>query len=121
MRITMPLIQLILIYFKIRYSDDVAGNKIDVYLDNIKKGSFITDKFGDWESFEWDDESIDLGKITSGYHTVKLKIAEDGGGTWGVNLDVFKIYSQEIYDQKSKVLMDLTDENGGCLIKNTKL
>ena len=84
--------------FKVRYSDDVPGNKIDVYLDGVKKGSFTTDNFGrgcpsGWEYFDWDDEVIDLGIVAPGVHTITLRIAEDGGGTWGVNLDVFKLYT----------------------------
>ena len=82
--------------FKVRYSDDVPGNKVEVYLDGVKKGSFTTDKFGTgcpggWEYFDWDDEVINLGIIAPGVHTITLRIAEDGGGTWGVNLDVFKL------------------------------
>ncbi|MGA1867477.1 MAG: glucoamylase family protein [bacterium] len=79
------------LFFEIRYSDDVAGNKIDVYIDEVKKGSFITDKFGGWEDFSWDDERISVGSLPPGAHTVKLKIATDGGGSWGANLDAFRL------------------------------
>jgi hypothetical protein len=79
--------------FNIRYSDDVAGNVIDVSLDGARKGSFTTDKFGGWDDFDWDDEALYLGTVTSGVHTVTMRVAEDGGGTWGVNLDVFRLYT----------------------------
>lgn len=83
--------------FKVRYSDDVPGNKIDVYLDGVRKGGLRTDKFGTgcpngWEYFDWDDEVLDLGVVAAGVHTLTLQIAEDGGGSWGVNLDAFKLY-----------------------------
>lgn len=86
-------------FFKVRYSDDVPGNRIEVYLDGAKKGSFTTNKFGagcpgGWEYFDWDDEIINLGIVAPGIHTVTLRIAEDGGGTWGVNLDAFKLYTE---------------------------
>jgi uncharacterized repeat protein (TIGR01451 family) len=71
----------------------VAGNVIDVYLDGVREGSFTTDKFGGWDDFEWDDERVNLGAVTSGVHTVTLRVAEGGGGSWGVNLDVFRIYT----------------------------
>jgi len=85
--------------FKVRYSDDVPGNKINVYLDGVRKGSFVTDKFGigcpgGWEYFDWDDEIINLGDVPSGVHTITLQVADDGGGTWGVNLDAFKLYAE---------------------------
>lgn len=85
-------------FLKVRYSDDVPGNRIEVYLDGFKQGSFTTDKFGvgcpgGWEYFDWDDEIINLGIIAPGVHTVTLRIAEDGGGTWGANLDAFKLYT----------------------------
>jgi hypothetical protein len=79
--------------FEARYSDGVAGNVIDVYLDGGKKGSFTTDEFGDWDDFEWDDERVNLGIVTSGVHTITLRVAEGGDGSWGVNLDVFRLYS----------------------------
>ncbi len=81
--------------FKIRYSDDVAGNNIEVYLDNVLKGTFVTDNTGGWNDFEWDSEIIDLGPVSSGAHTIKLRVAT--GGSYGVNLDVFKIY-RNYYD-----------------------
>jgi len=88
-------------FFQARYSDDVPGNKIDVYLDGVKKGGFGTDKFGagcpgGWEYFGWDDETVDLGMVAPGVHTITLQIAENGGGTWGVNLDVFKLYTERL-------------------------
>jgi hypothetical protein len=103
-RITPTCASNIAMAFGVRYSDDVAGNKIDVYLDGTKKGSFSTDEFctacpgnTGWEYFDWDDERINLGVVTSGAHTLTLQVAEDGGGSWGVNLDAFKLYTVGVY------------------------
>jgi hypothetical protein len=52
-----------------------------------------TDEFGRWGDLEWDDERVNLGSVTSGVHTVTLQVAEGGGGSWGVSLDVFRIYT----------------------------
>jgi hypothetical protein len=70
------------VFFQMRYSDDWPGNKIDVYLDSIWKGSFTTEVFepGGWNAFGWDDEEIDLGIISPGLHVIRLEVAEDGGG-----------------------------------------
>jgi len=73
--------------FKVRYSDDVAGNVIEVYLDDVLKGTFTTDDTGTWEDFSWDAEVIKLGTINAGSHTIKLCVTT--GGSWGVNLDAF--------------------------------
>jgi hypothetical protein len=83
------------VFFQARYSDAAPGNVIDVYLDGVKKGSFTTDKCGGWEDFCWDTEKVNLGMITPGVHTITLKVAE--GGSWGVNLDVFRLYTYYIY------------------------
>ncbi|WP_417911093.1 glucoamylase family protein [Candidatus Electronema sp. PJ] len=73
--------------FKVRYSDDVAGNVIEVYLDNALKGTFTTEDTGTWNDFAWDSELIKLGPMKAGAHTIKLRVAT--GGSWGVNLDAF--------------------------------
>ncbi|MGD9366508.1 MAG: glucoamylase family protein [Desulfobacteraceae bacterium] len=75
------------VVFKVRYSDDRAGNVIGVYLDGVLKGTFTTDDTGTWNDFAWDSEMIDLGSINAGTHTIKLRVAT--GGSWGVNLDAF--------------------------------
>ncbi|MCS6844452.1 MAG: hypothetical protein NZ528_09070 [Caldilineales bacterium] len=84
-------------YFKVRYADDVPGNHLEVYLDGSLKGSFRTDKFGavcsGWDHYDWDAEIVDLGLVAPGTHTLTLRVAVDGGGTWGVNLDAFKLYA----------------------------
>ena len=76
--------------FKVRYSDDVAGNEIEVYLDDVLKGTFTTEDTGTWSDFAWDTEQIDLGIITSGTHTIKLRVFT--GGSFGVHLDAFVLY-----------------------------
>lgn len=74
------------------------GNRLEVYLYGAWKGSFRTDKFGaacsGWEHYDWDAETVDLGVVAPGVHTLTLQVAADGGGTWGVNLDVFKLYAR---------------------------
>lgn len=79
--------------FGVRYSDDVAGEVIEVRLDGTRRGSFTTDSFGDWDVFGWDEETVGLGLVSSGTHTVTLRVAADGSELWGVNLDVFKIWA----------------------------
>ena len=86
--------------FEVRYSDYVAGDIIDVLLDGARKGSFTTNSFGDWETFAWDDEKINLGVVPSGTHTITLKVAEENEGKFGlhgVNLDVFRLYTYHTY------------------------
>ncbi len=85
------------VFFQARYSDDVRGNVIDVYLDGVKRDHFTTDRFGGWDDFGWDDEVIHLGIITPGVHTLTMQVAEGGGGSFGVNLDVFRIYTWPVY------------------------
>jgi len=81
-------------FFQARYSDSVPGDVIDVYLDGTRKGNFKTDDSGNWNGFIWDDEIIHLGVITSGAHTITLRV---GGGSSGVNLDVFGLYTYHTY------------------------
>lgn len=80
------------VVFKVRYSDDVAGNVIEVYLDDVLKGTFTTDETGTWEDFTWDSELIDLESISAGTHSIKLRVAT--GGSWGVNLDAFVLVGE---------------------------
>ncbi|MFA5292195.1 MAG: carbohydrate-binding protein [Phycisphaerae bacterium] len=78
---------------KVRYADDVAGNVIKIYLDDVEKGQFTTLDTGTWNDFEW-TEPISLGAITEGQHSIKLKVAT--GGSYGLGLDVFKIERRNI-------------------------
>jgi hypothetical protein len=71
----------------IRYSDDVAGNTVKVYFDDVYKGEFATVYTGGWDAFIW-DTSIIGGNLSSGTHQLKLNCS---GGSYGVNLDVIKI------------------------------
>lgn len=90
---------------RIRYSDDVAGNVIKIYLDNVEKGQFQTSFTGGWNSFKWSDP-ISLGYISAGNHSLKFKVTT--GGSYGTILDIFKIARQRIvhfdvpYSQKSQ-------------------
>ncbi|HBG27568.1 MAG: hypothetical protein A2Y10_15450 [Planctomycetes bacterium GWF2_41_51] len=78
---------------RIRYADDVAGNVIKVFLDNVEKGEFETSYTNGWNNFVWTD-SISLGSINAGKHLLKFKVAT--GGSYGLILDVFKIARQNI-------------------------
>ncbi len=73
---------------KLQYSDDVAGNTITVSVDGNNKDSFITSNTGGWNTFSWSEE-LDLGSISAGTHAIKFT---NGGGSWGTNIDMFKIY-----------------------------
>lgn len=75
---------------QIRFSDDVAGNIVNVYLDNVYKGSFTTYDTGTWNSFAWHTTTIGLGTIGAGTHTLKFYVNK--GGSYGFNLDQIKIY-----------------------------
>lgn len=77
---------------KVKYTDDVAGNVIKVYLDDVEKGLFFAFYTGGWNNFEWTNP-ISLGSISAGQHTIKLKMTT--GGSYGILLDVFKIESIE--------------------------
>ena len=73
--------------FEARYSDDVAGNTVEVYFDGVKYGQFITEYTGGWETFTW-SPAIVMCPAAAGAHTLKLNVLE---GTYGVNLDIIKV------------------------------
>lgn len=74
--------------FQIRYSDDVGGNIIHIYLDGKKKGCFKTETTGGWNDFQL-SQIIDPGPLSKAEHTIKLEMTR--GGSWGVLLDYFQI------------------------------
>jgi hypothetical protein len=78
--------------FKIRYSDDVGGNIIHIYLDGKKKGSFKTGTTGGWNDFQF-GQIVNLGLLIKGSHTIKLELTR--GGSWGVLLDCFQITKED--------------------------
>ena len=81
-------------FFQARYSDNVPGNVLDVYVNGTRKGSFDTQYSGNWDMFIWDNEHVGLGLATPGTHAITLRIADGGGGSYGVNLDVFRVVTQ---------------------------
>jgi hypothetical protein len=78
--------------FEIRYTDDVGGNIIHIYLDGKKKGCFMTYTTGGWNNFQF-SQIVTLGTLSKGTHTIKLEMTR--GGSWGVLLDYFEITKQE--------------------------
>lgn len=77
---------------QVRYSDAVAGNIIAVYLDYTLCGTFTTLNTGGWNSFAWHSTIIPLGNIGAGTHVVSFLVSK--GGSYGMNLDAFKITGQ---------------------------
>ncbi len=77
---------------QVRYADGVAGNIIAVYLDYKLCGTFTTANTGGWNSFVWHPTIIPLGVINPGTHVVSFLVSK--GGSYGMNLDVFKITGQ---------------------------
>lgn len=73
--------------FQIRYTDDVAGNILKIYVDDLYRGEFTTLYTGGWNNFLW-NRDIFLGLVNRGAHTIKIISL---GGTYGVNLDIIKI------------------------------
>jgi hypothetical protein len=76
------------VYLQVRYSDDVAPNKVDVYVDGTLKGQFPTLDTGTWDDFAYGPE-LYLGTLSSGTHTVKVQTSTQ---TWGVDLDQYELY-----------------------------
>ena len=74
---------------QIRYADAVPGNVVQVYLDGVLRGAITTQNTGGWGSFVWHPTVIQLGNIGTGTHTVQFTVTT--GGSYGMNLDVFKI------------------------------
>jgi hypothetical protein len=74
--------------FQIRYTDDVGGNIIHIYLDGKKKGCFITETTGGWNNFQL-SQIVNLGPLSIDSHAIKLEMTR--GGSWGVLLDCFGI------------------------------
>ena len=72
---------------QIRYSDDVAGNQINVYFDNVLKGTLTTARSGGWNVFVWHPTLISIGEIGPGSHVVKFQVIK--GGSYGMDLDQF--------------------------------
>lgn len=84
----------------LRYSDDVGGSMVIVYVDGEERGSWTTVDSDlasmnmsvsdpvlksalDWEDYVWTSPTH-LGTITRGLHTIQLKTTFS---SWGVNLD----------------------------------
>ena len=74
---------------QIRYAAAAPGNIINVYLDGAFRGTITTQNTGGWGSFAWHPTIIALGNIGTGTHVVSFMVTT--GGSYGMNLDVFKI------------------------------
>jgi hypothetical protein len=74
---------------QIRYADAVPGNIINVYVDGALRGTITTQNTGGWGSFVWHPTIISLGNIATGTHVVSFMVTQ--GGSYGMNLDMFKI------------------------------
>ncbi len=77
---------------QVRYADAVAGNIVAVYIDYALCGTFTTANTGGWNSFVWHPTVIPLGNIGPGSHAISFLVSK--GGSYGMNLDVFKITGQ---------------------------
>lgn len=78
-------------YMRVRYSDDVGPNMVQIFVDNQLRAKFPSESTGGWDSFR-DAYPIFLGALTSGTHEVKFTASQE---TWGVDLDEFEIYSYD--------------------------
>lgn len=74
---------------QIRYADAVPGNVINVYLDGTLRGTITTQNTGSWGGFVWHPTIVALGNIGAGAHVVSFMVTR--GGSYGMNLDIFKI------------------------------
>lgn len=76
---------------QIRYADAVAGNIINVYVDGTLRGTITTQNTGGWGNFVWHPTIVSLGNISAGTHVVSFMVTK--GGSYGMNLDIFKVTS----------------------------
>lgn len=77
---------------QIKYADAVAGNVIQVYMDNTLYGTITTQATGGWGSFVWHPTVIPLGNLGTGLHIVSFLVTR--GGSYGMNIDLFRITGQ---------------------------
>ena len=75
---------------EMRYSEDVPGNIVAVEWDGVEIGRFTTQDSGNWTTFIT-SPSLAIGPVGPGEHT--LRIVNTNGGTYGVNLDVIRVYA----------------------------
>jgi hypothetical protein len=76
---------------EIRYSDDVGGNDIALFLDGRRKGSFSTQTTGGWDAFAYTCQRVDLGELTAAQHSLEVRMIR--GGSYGSILDLLHITS----------------------------
>ncbi|HPF99566.1 MAG TPA: carbohydrate-binding protein [Kiritimatiellia bacterium] len=86
------------VYLRVRYSDDVGPNKVQIYIDGGLRGKFPSEDTGVWSDYA-DSPVFFLGTITSGVHEVRFVSTLE---TWGVDIDEFEIYA--LYDNRPPVL-----------------
>ena len=85
-------------YLRIRHSDDVGPNKLQVFIDGALRCKFPTEDTGFWVSYT-DSPMLFLGTVTSGTHEVRFVSTLE---TWGVDIDEFEVYA--LYDNRPPVL-----------------
>jgi len=85
-------------YMRVRYTDDVGPNRIDIWLDGVLTAKFPTESTGAWDTFT-NSYMLYLGALTGGWHEVEFV---SDNATWGMDLDEFEIYSLE--DNQSPVI-----------------
>ena len=81
---------------KLRYSDDLAGNVVNVSVNDVSKGSFTTADTGSWENYVWHPTTIYLGNLNANRDDLtadiwKVKFNVTTGGSYGFHLDCFEI------------------------------
>ncbi|MFH0982706.1 MAG: glucoamylase family protein [Planctomycetota bacterium] len=91
---------------EMNYSEDVAGNIVAVEWDGVEIGRFTTQDSGGWLYFIT-SPSFAIGPVGTGEHT--LYIVNTNGGTYGVNLDVIRIYAYQRGDVDGDGTVDLAD------------
>jgi hypothetical protein len=86
-------------YLLLRYSDedggnngDILGNTVEIYVDGVLKAQTTSVRTGGWDSFEF-APALSLGDLVMGQHEIKIVT---GSGTFGIDLDEFKLISQPV-------------------------
>jgi len=85
---------------EVTYSDEVAGNVADVFWDSAKRGRIYTEATGGWNAFARNPIEIVLGPLAAGTH--QLRIAVVTGGSFGLELDRFRLVEAAPDDQLAR-------------------
>jgi hypothetical protein len=74
---------------EVKYADEIAGNRVDVFWDGEKRGRFYTDATPGWNTFALAANKVFLGPLTAGVHQLRLEVIE--GGSYGLEIDQLRI------------------------------